>query len=181
VTKGGSGGTTKGGSGGTNKAGRIPAVVATLEGCGGTNRVHADIDALKGFHEALVRFRYAQRGVAERGGDEIEMTRASLAAKASRWQSRLEQERAELEACRAGGAQDAADCSAYARAVEQTRERLEHIHRWQQRVDTEADAFGGTAGVFLDLLENGLPRAETQLLALITNLEAARRVQAGGS
>jgi hypothetical protein len=144
--------------------------------------VHADIDALKGLHEALVRFRYAQREVAERGGDEIELTRTSLAAKASHWQARLEQDRAELEACRASGGQEAApDCSAYARAVEQTGERLEHIRRWQQRVEVEADEFRGTAGVFGDLLDSGLPRTETQLLALITSLEAARRVQAGGS
>jgi hypothetical protein len=144
--------------------------------------VHADIDALKGLHEALVRFRYAQREVAERGGDEIELTRASLAAKASHWQARLEQDRAELEACRASGGQGAApDCSAYARAVEQTGERLEHIRRWQQRVEVEADEFRGTAGVLGDLLDSGLPRAETQLLALITSLEAARRVQASGS
>jgi hypothetical protein len=144
----------------------------------GTNRIHADIDALKGFHEALVRFRYAQRGVAERGGDQIEMTRASLAAKASRWQSRLEQSQAELDACRAGG-EEAADCSAYARAVEQAGERLEHIRRWQQRVDTEASEFGGTASAYLDLLEVDLPRAERQLLAIITSLQAARRVPAG--
>jgi len=65
-------------------------------------KVHADLDALKGFHEALVRFRYAQRGVAERGRDEIEVSRASLAAKAGRWQARLEQCQAELDACRAG-------------------------------------------------------------------------------
>jgi hypothetical protein len=144
--------------------------------------VHADIGALKGLHEALVRFRYAQREVAERGGDEIELTRASLAAKASHWQARLEQDRAELEACRAsGGEEGAPDCSAYARAVEQTGERLEHIRRWQQRVEVAADEFRGTAGGFADLLDSGLPRAETQLLALITTLEAARRVQAGGS
>jgi hypothetical protein len=150
-------------------------------GPGGGNRVHADIDALKGFHEALVRFRYAQRGVAERGGDQIEMTRVSLAAKASRWQARLEQCRAELDACRAGGGEDAADCSAYARAAEQAGERLEHIRRWQQRVDQEAGEFLGPAGAFGDLLEVGLPRAESQLLAIITSLEAARRAQASGS
>jgi hypothetical protein len=144
--------------------------------------VHADIDALKGLHEALVRFRYAQREVAERGGDEIELTRASLAAKASHWQARLEQDRAELEACRASGGQEAApDSSAYVRAVEQTGEQLEHIRRWQQRVEVEADEFRGTAGVFGGLLDSGLPRTETQLLALITSLEAARRVQASGS
>ena len=144
--------------------------------------VHADIDALKGLHEALVRFRYAQPEVAERGGDEIELTRASLAAKASHWQARLEQDRAELEACRASGGEEAApDCSAYARAVEQTGQRLEHIRRWQQRVEVEADEFRGTTSVFGDLLDSGLPRAETQLLALITSLEAARRVQAGAS
>ncbi len=144
--------------------------------------VHADIDALKGLHEAMVRFRYAQREVAERGGDEIEVTRASLAAKASHWQARLEQDWAELEACRARGGEEAApDCSAYARAVEQTGERLELIRRWQQRVEVEADEFRGTAGAFGDLLDSGLPRAETHLLALITSLEAARRVQASGS
>ena len=58
--------------------------------------------------------------------------------------------------------------------------RLEHVRRWQQRVDTEASEFGGTASAFLDLLENDVPRAESQLLALIASLEAARRVQAGG-
>jgi hypothetical protein len=153
----------------------------TWGGSGGINRVRADIDALKGFHEALVRFRYAQRSVAERGNDEIEMTRASLAAKASHWQAQLEQRRAELDACRAGGGGKAApDCSAYAWAVEQAGERLEHIRRWQQRVDTEVSEFGGTASGFLDLLENDVPRAESLLLALIASLEAARRVQAGG-
>jgi hypothetical protein len=153
--------------------------------------VHADIEALKGLHEALVRFRYAQRGVAERGGDAVEMTRASLAAKASRGQARLEQCQAELDACRAGGGagagddggedEAAPDCSAYARAVEQATEQLEHIRRWQQRVDAEASEFAGPAGGFRDLLETDVPRAESQLLAAIASLEAARRVQAGGS
>ena len=151
----------------------------TLGGSSSGSGVHADIDALKGFHEALVRFRYAQRGVAERGDDEIEITRASLAAKASRWQARLDQQQAELEACRAGGGEEAPDCSAYARAVEQTAERLEHIRRWQQRVDAEAGEFGGTASGFRDLLEVDLPRAESQLLTVISRLEAARRVPAG--
>jgi hypothetical protein len=150
-------------------------------GSGGASGVHADVDALKGFHEALVRFRYAQRGVAERAGDEIETTRASLAAKASRWQARLEQCQADLEACRAGGGEEPADCSAYARAVEQASERLEHIRRWQQRVDAEAGEFGGTASAYLDLLEVDLPRAESRLLAAITSLQAARRIPAGGS
>jgi hypothetical protein len=145
-------------------------------------KVHADIDALKGFHEALVRFRHAQRDVAGRGGDEIEMTRASLQAKASRWRSRLEQCRAELDACRDRAARDdPVDCSAYARAAEQAGERLEQIRRWQQRVDQEAGEFSGTAGRFLDLLESDLPRTEGHLLAIIASLEAARRVQAPGS
>jgi DNA repair exonuclease SbcCD ATPase subunit len=140
--------------------------------------IHADLDALKGFHEALVRFRYAQRGVAERGRDEIEAARAALAAKASRWQARLEQCQAELDACRVSDGEEAADCSAYVRAVEQASERLEHVRRWQQRVDIEAAEFGGTASAYLDLLEVDLPRAESQLLAIITSLEAARRVPA---
>jgi hypothetical protein len=141
-------------------------------------KVHADIEALKGFHEALVRFRHVQRGVAERSGDEIEMTRASLAAKASHWQLRLEQSQAEFDACRAG---PGADCSGYAQAVEEALERLEHIRHWQQRVDEAAGEFRGTAGAFWDLLQNDLPRAESLLLALIANLQAARRVQVGAS
>ena len=107
------------------------------------------------------------------------MTRASLAAKASRWQARLDQQQAELEACRAGGGEEGTGCSAYARAVEQTAERLEHIRRWQQRVNAEAGEFGGTASGFRDLLEVDLPRAESQLLTVISRLEAARRVPAG--
>jgi hypothetical protein len=144
--------------------------------------VHADIDALKGLREALVRFRYAQREVAERGGDEIELTRASLAAKASHWQARLEQDRAELEACRAsGGCAPAAPRSARPPGRTPKSPAPPSARRWQQRVEVEADEFRGTAGVFGGLLDSGLPRAETQLLALITSLEAARRVQASGS
>jgi hypothetical protein len=139
--------------------------------------VHADIDALKRLHEALVRYRYAQRGVAERAGDEIETTRASLADKASRWAARLEQDRAELDDCRAGRA-GTADCSGLVWAVEQAVERLEHIQRWQQRVEEAAGEFGVTASGFRDLLDNDLPRAESQLLAGIASLEAARRVEA---
>jgi hypothetical protein len=175
----------------------------TLGGSGRT--VHADIDALKGLREALIRFRYAQRGVTERADDAIEVIRASLEAKASRWQARLEQDRAALEACRAAAQQSAAqqsapeqspagqspagqsaagedgaaDCSAYARAVEQTAERLEHIRRWQQRVDQDASEFRGTASGFRDLLEVDLPRTEDQLLASIARLEAARRGETG--
>jgi len=142
-------------------------------------RIHADVETMKGFHSALVGFRYTQRAVAERGSDQIEITRESLAAKASRWQARLEQCLAELDACRAAGAEVAADCSRYARAVEQTGERLEHIRRWQQRVDEEASVFRGTASAFREMLENDLPRAEATLVAAIISLEAARRVQAG--
>jgi hypothetical protein len=120
--------------------------------------VHADIDALKGLHEALVRYRLAQREVAGRGDDAITVARASLEAKASRC-------RAELEHDETG----------------QSGERLEQIRRWQQRIDAEASEFQGLAGRFRDLLENDLPRTEQHLLAIIAILEAARRVQAPGS
>ena len=159
--------------------------------------IHADIDALKGLHEALVRYRHAQREVAGRGEEEITVVRASLEAKASRWRARLEQCRAELDACQERAAQAAADgpaavdapvagdapvdCSGYARAVEQCGERLEQIRLWQQRIDAEASEFAGSANRFGDLLENDLPRTEEHLLALIRSLEAARRVQAPGS
>jgi hypothetical protein len=153
--------------------------------------VHADLDALKGLHEALVRYRHAQREVAGRGEEEIKVIRASLDAKASRWRAQLEQCQAEFGACQERAAQavgdDAAaadgpvDCSGYARAAEQCGERLEQIRRWQQRIDAEASEFQGTAGRFGDLLENDLPRTEEHLLAIIRSLEAARRVQAPGS
>ncbi len=157
--------------------------------------IYADLDALKGLHEALVRYRHAQREVAGRGEEEIKVIRASLEAKASRWRARLEQGQAELAACRERAAQAAADnaaagpaagdvavdCSGYARAVDQCGERLEQIRLWQQRIDAEASEFAGTASRFGDLLENDLPRTEEHLLALIRSLEAARRVQAPGS
>jgi hypothetical protein len=162
--------------------------------------VHADIDALKGLHEALVRYRHAQREVAGRGEEEIKVVRASLEAKASRWRAQMEQCQAEFGACQERAAQaaegsaaegsaadgpaagdDPVDCSGYARAVEQCGERLEQIRRWQQRIDAQASEFQGTASRFGDLLENDLPRTEEQLLALIRSLEAARRVQAPGA
>jgi hypothetical protein len=146
--------------------------------------IHADIEALTELRAALTRFRYAQREVAERGGDAIEATRASLEAKASRWRARLEQGRAELAACqdRAAAAADApVDCSGYARAVSEAGERLEHIRLWQQRIDQQVIEFAGAAGRFQNLLETDLPRAEEQLAAIIASLHAARRVQPSGS
>ena len=116
--------------------------------------IHADIEALKELHEALVRYRHAQREVAGRGDEVIRVARAALAAKASRWQSQLE--------------------------PEQDVERLEHIRRWQQRIDTEASEFQSTAGRFLDLLQNDLPRTEERLLDAVRSLEAARGAQAPG-
>jgi len=147
--------------------------------------IDADIDALRGLHQALVRYRHAQREVAARGEDEIRLARASLEAKASHWRTQLELCQAEFGACRERAAQAAedgpVDCSGYARAVEQSGEQLEHIRRWQQRIDAEASEFSGAAGRFRDLLEAGLPRVEEHLLALTASLEAARRVQAPAS
>jgi hypothetical protein len=153
--------------------------------------VHADIDALKGLREALVRYRHAQREVTGRGEEEIKVVRASLEAKASRWRARLEQCQAEFGACQERAARAAdddpvatgapVDCSGYAQAAEHCAERLEQVRRWQQRIDAEASEFQGTASRFGDLLENDLPRTEEHLLAVIGSLEAARRVQAPGS
>jgi hypothetical protein len=151
--------------------------------------IHADIDALKGLHGALVRYRHAQRDVAARGEDQLRVTRASLEAKAGRCRAQLELSQAELGACQDRAARAATDdtadgtvdCSGYAQAVEQSAERLEHIRRWQQRIDAEASEFQGIAGRFADLLENELPRLEEHLAAIIASLEAARRVQAPAS
>jgi chromosome segregation ATPase len=145
--------------------------------------IHADIEALTELRAALTRFRYAQREVAERGGDAIEATRASLEAKASRWRARLEQGRAELAACqdRAAAAADApVDCAGYARAISEAGQRLQHVREWQQRIDQQVAEFAGTADRFKNLLETDLPRAEEQLAAIIASLRAARRVPPPG-
>ncbi len=146
--------------------------------------IHADIEALTELRAALTRFRYAQREVADRGGDAIEATRASLEAKASRWRARLEQGRAELAACQDRAAtadDDQVDCSGYARAVSEADERLEHIRHWQQQIDQQVIEFAGATSRFKNLLEIDLPRAEEQLAAIIASLRAARRVQPPGS
>ena len=146
--------------------------------------IHADIEALTELRAALTRFRYAQREVADRGGDAIEATRASLEAKASRWRARLEQGRAELAACQdraAAADDDQVDCSGYARAVSEADERLEHIRHWQQQIDQQVIEFAGATSRFKNLLEIDLPRAEEQLAAIIASLRAARRVQPPGS
>ena len=148
--------------------------------------IHADIDALKGLHDALARYRHAQRDVAARGEDQVKAVRASLEAKAGQLRAQLELGQAEYTACRDRAAQAdpddlPVDCSGYARAVAQTSERLEQIRLWQQRIDAGASEFRATAGRFTDLLDNELPRMEERLAAIIASLEAARRVQAPAS
>lgn len=148
--------------------------------------IHADIDALKEFRDALTRFRHAQREVVERGDQEIEVTRASLEVKEGHWRSLLARREADFAACQAVAATEAAagrpaDCSAEASAVREAQERLDHIRRWQQRVEEEAGTFRGTANRFRDVLEIDLPRTENHLLNIITGLEAARGIRVAGS
>ncbi len=144
--------------------------------------IDADIGALKEFRDALARYRYAQRDVADRGDNEVEATRASLEGKASRWRTRLEQRLAQLDACLYQAAQAQAqgyhvDCSAHAAAVREAEDRLGHVRRWQQRVEQEASAFQATAGRFRNLLDKDIRRTDSHLLGIINGLEAARRVQ----
>jgi len=148
--------------------------------------IHADIDALKEFRDALTEFRYAQREVVERGDHEIEVTRASLEAKAGQWRSLLARREADLVACERAAAAEAAagraaDCSAEATAVQEAQERLDYIRRWQQRVEEEAGTFRGTADRFRNLLDLDLPRTENHLLAIISGLQAARGIPVTGS
>ncbi|HTS96789.1 MAG TPA: hypothetical protein VMI33_09215 [Streptosporangiaceae bacterium] len=147
--------------------------------------IQADIDALRELADALTRFRHAQREVVERGDHEIEITRASLEAKASRWRSLLARRLAELAACQQAAAQEAAGglagCSAEAAAVAEAQDHLDHIRRWQQRVEEQAGAFRGVASRFRDLLDLDLPRTETHLRAIVGGLEASRRIQVAGS
>jgi hypothetical protein len=145
--------------------------------------IHADIDALKGLHGALVRYRHAQRDVTARGEDQVRATRASLEEKASQLRAQLELSQGEYAGCRERAAQAGpddlpVDCSGYARAVAQATERIEQIQLWQQRIDAEASEFSGVAGRFAALLADDLPRMEEHLAAMIASLEAARRVQA---
>ena len=145
--------------------------------------IHADIDALKGLHDALARYRHAQRDVAARGEDQVRATRSSLAEKASQLRGYVELAQAEYAGCReraaAADPEDLpVDCSGYARAVEQATGRLEEVQLWQQRVDEAASEFAGVAGRFAGLLDDELPRMEEHLAAVIARLEATRRVQA---
>jgi hypothetical protein len=148
--------------------------------------VHADIDALKGLHGALARYRHAQRDVAARAQDQVRATRAALEEKASRLRGQLELCQSEYAGCRERAAQAdpedlPVDCSGYARAVAQNAERLEQLQLWQQRVEAEVSEFAGIAGRFDALLADDLPRLEEHLAAIIATLEAARRVQAPSS
>lgn len=148
-------------------------------------RVDADIEAMVGLHQALVRYRHAQREVAASAQDRVRAARASLEAAAARWQARLELSQAELSACRDRAAADghadgSADCSGYARAAAQSSERLEQIRLWQQRVEQQASEFQAAASRFGGLLETGLPEAEEHLAAVIARLEAVRGVRAPG-
>jgi hypothetical protein len=145
--------------------------------------VHADIDALKGLHDALVRYRHAQRDVAARASGQVRVTRAALEAKASGLRAQLEMCQAEYAGCRERAAEAdpedlPVDCSGYARAVAQNAERLEQLQLWRQRVEAEASEFSGIAGRFDALLQDDLPRLEEHLAAIIGSLEAARRLQA---
>jgi hypothetical protein len=67
--------------------------------------VHADINALRDFREALARFRLAQQEAVARADDAIALTRGALEARAIRRQALLEQAQADLDACRAAAAQ----------------------------------------------------------------------------
>jgi hypothetical protein len=145
--------------------------------------IHADIDALKGLHDALIRYRHAQRDVAARASDQVRATRAALEAKVSGLRAQLEMCQAEYSGCQERAAQAdpedlPVDCSGYARAVAQNAERLEQLQLWRQRVEAEASEFSGIAGRFDALLADDLPRLEEHLAAIIARLEAARRVQA---
>jgi hypothetical protein len=145
--------------------------------------IHADIDALKGLHGALARYRHAQRDVAARAQDQVRATQAALEEKASRLRAQLEMGQAEYAGCRERAAQAGpddlpVDCSGYARAVAQDAGRLEQLQLWQQRVEAEVSEFSGIAGRFDALLADDLPRLEEHLAAIIASLERARRLQA---
>jgi hypothetical protein len=127
----------------------------------------------------MARFRQVMRDVADRGDDQVEITRASLETRAGLLRARLEQCQAELDACRSrtDSPDDyRVDCSGYVQAVTEVTERLEHVRRWQQRIDQEISEFQGPAGRFRDLLDTDLPRTEDHLLAVIGSLQAARSV-----
>jgi hypothetical protein len=144
--------------------------------------IHADIEALKEFADALARYRHAQREVAERGDYQIAATRASLEEKASEWRSLLARRKAELAECQRAAASDTegvgqGGCHAEAAAVREAEERLDSVRRGQQLVEEGASAFLGPSSRFRSVLDVDLPRTEQHLLAIISGLEAARGVR----
>jgi hypothetical protein len=148
--------------------------------------VNARPAAIKEFRDALERFRYEQRDVADRANSEIAKARASLEDKAERWRLRLEQYQADLERCYYRAAAAAADghyvdCSGFARAVAEAQERLDNARHWQRRVEQEADVFHAAAGRFRDLLDVDVHRADAHLAAVIDGLHAVRDVRLPGS
>ena len=144
--------------------------------------IHADIEALKEFADALGRYRHAQREVAEQGDYQVAATRASLEDKASQWRSLLARRKAELADCQRAAAMDTegaghGGCHAEAAAVREAEERLDSVRRWQQLVEEGASAFLGPSSRFRSVLDVDLPRTEQHLLAIIGGLEAARGVR----
>jgi hypothetical protein len=141
--------------------------------------IHADVEALREFADALVRYRHSQRAVADRADYQVAATRASLAEKERQCRALLAWRRADLTACRlaTADADGHADCSAEELAVREAEERLERVRRWQQRVDDEAAAFRGPADRFRNLLDLDLPRAESHLRDVVSGLEAARGIR----
>jgi hypothetical protein len=140
--------------------------------------IHADIEALKEFAGALVRYRHAQRAVADRADYQVAATLASLEEREGQWRALLARRQADLTACqRAADPGGHPDCSAEERAVREAEERLEQVRRWRQRVGDEAIAFRGAASRFRNLLERDLPRSESHLRDLVSGLEAARRIR----
>ena len=150
----------------------------------------ADINATSGaiqkFRDALTRYRWSQRDVANCGDAEIDKTRASLEKRAGGLRSILAQHQAALKDCQDRAAAAAREgvyvnCSRFARAVAEDEERLDTVRRWQHRVEQEATAFWIVSNRFRDLLETDLPRTEAHLLAITKGLEAARGIQAPGA
>jgi hypothetical protein len=142
--------------------------------------IHADIEALNEFADALVRYRHAQRAVADQADYQVAATRTALEEKESQWRALLARRRADLTACQRAAKADEgghADCSAEELAVREAEERLEQVRRWQQRVDDEAAAFRGAASRFRNLLDLDLPRAESHLRDVVSGLEAARGIR----
>lgn len=148
--------------------------------------VNADIDGLKRLRVRVEQFQCETLQLLSVMTHEIESTRASLDRKYQRWQRELQEREDALERCRseAVGYRNRdwvvhVDCTSFANAVAEARERLENVQAWRGRVEQAAAAFAEDTKRFRGCLLGEVQRALDRLDATVNALVSARSTQLG--